>query len=417
MLVLNGPNLGRLGRREPEIYGTTTHADLAELCAGWGRELGLEVEIRQTNHEGELLDWLNEAADDRDPGRAQPGGVHPLLATRSATPAPSSRRRWSRCTSPTRSSAPRSSATPPSSSRTPSPPSPGRGSTATGRRWRRSPSLVLTDALASLVSSTSRPAARLARGEGAPVTVTTAGSGRQPRRPARGDRACPAHARDGDAHRRRVRDVRRRRAVAAGDVPAGPARPDASGVTSDDGFVIGQITLSGSLNLALIVGPLFGILGAGFYLACGGLAIGPRWFRLLSLSLAARRRRRRRSIVHPDGRGLRDARPAVAGRRFSCWSRRCTSCCCVLFAERALAGPPWPGLASTSALHSGSRCCPGSCCWPPAGPHYHGCGRVPRPESPCWHQPAPALDRPRRARLWCSSSPWLGIVSDIRLLT
>ena len=63
VLVLNGPNLGRLGRRQPEIYGTTTYAELVELCAGWGRDLGLEVETRQTNHEGELLDWLNEAAD------------------------------------------------------------------------------------------------------------------------------------------------------------------------------------------------------------------------------------------------------------------------------------------------------------------------------------------------------------------
>ena len=67
VLVLNGPNLGRLGRRQPEIYGRTTHAELAELCAGWGRELGLEVEVRQTNHEGELLDWLNAAADEQTP--------------------------------------------------------------------------------------------------------------------------------------------------------------------------------------------------------------------------------------------------------------------------------------------------------------------------------------------------------------
>ena len=62
VLVLNGPNLGRLGRRQPEIYGTTTHAELASLCQGWGRDLGLEVEVRQTNHEGEMLDWLNAAA-------------------------------------------------------------------------------------------------------------------------------------------------------------------------------------------------------------------------------------------------------------------------------------------------------------------------------------------------------------------
>ncbi len=67
VLVLNGPNLGRLGRRQPEIYGTTTHAQLAEQCAAWGEGLGLDVEVRQTNHEGLLLDWLGEAADDRTP--------------------------------------------------------------------------------------------------------------------------------------------------------------------------------------------------------------------------------------------------------------------------------------------------------------------------------------------------------------
>ncbi|HET8605168.1 MAG TPA: type II 3-dehydroquinate dehydratase [Marmoricola sp.] len=67
VLVLNGPNLGRLGRRQPEIYGYTTHDELARLCEGWGRDLGLEVEVRQTNHEGVLLDWLNAAADEELP--------------------------------------------------------------------------------------------------------------------------------------------------------------------------------------------------------------------------------------------------------------------------------------------------------------------------------------------------------------
>ena len=67
MWVLNGPNLGRLGRRQPEIYGKTTHDELAGLCAGWGRDLGLEVETRQTNHEGVLVDWLNQAADEEVP--------------------------------------------------------------------------------------------------------------------------------------------------------------------------------------------------------------------------------------------------------------------------------------------------------------------------------------------------------------
>ena len=67
VLVLNGPNLGRLGRRQPEIYGHTSHAELAHQCVEWGAELGLEVVVRQTNHEGELLDWLNQAADDATP--------------------------------------------------------------------------------------------------------------------------------------------------------------------------------------------------------------------------------------------------------------------------------------------------------------------------------------------------------------
>ena len=67
VLVLTGPNLGRLGKRQPEIYGTATMADLARMCEEWGSEQGLEVEVRQTNHEGELLDWLNAAADDETP--------------------------------------------------------------------------------------------------------------------------------------------------------------------------------------------------------------------------------------------------------------------------------------------------------------------------------------------------------------
>jgi 3-dehydroquinate dehydratase-2 len=67
VLVLNGPNLGRLGTREPTVYGSTTHADLVELCEGTGRELGIDVEVRQTDFEGEMLRWLHEAADQRLP--------------------------------------------------------------------------------------------------------------------------------------------------------------------------------------------------------------------------------------------------------------------------------------------------------------------------------------------------------------
>ena len=81
VLVLNGPNLGRLGRRQPEIYGTTTHAELAEWCVTWGRALGLDVEVRQTNHEGVMLDWLNAAADEATPVVINPGAwTHYSLA-------------------------------------------------------------------------------------------------------------------------------------------------------------------------------------------------------------------------------------------------------------------------------------------------------------------------------------------------
>jgi 3-dehydroquinate dehydratase-2 len=67
VLVLNGPNLGRLGRREPDVYGTTTFDELSALCVRGGAELGLAVEVRQTDSEAELLGWLHEAADTATP--------------------------------------------------------------------------------------------------------------------------------------------------------------------------------------------------------------------------------------------------------------------------------------------------------------------------------------------------------------
>ncbi|EWC62689.1 3-dehydroquinate dehydratase II [Actinokineospora spheciospongiae] len=67
VFVLNGPNLGRLGTREPEVYGSTTHADLVARCEETGRELGLDVTVRQTDHEGEMLGWLHEAAEQSVP--------------------------------------------------------------------------------------------------------------------------------------------------------------------------------------------------------------------------------------------------------------------------------------------------------------------------------------------------------------
>jgi 3-dehydroquinate dehydratase-2 len=63
VLVLNGVNLGRLGSREPLIYGSTTHEQLAALCVQTGNEVGLDVEVRQTDEEAELVRWLHEAAD------------------------------------------------------------------------------------------------------------------------------------------------------------------------------------------------------------------------------------------------------------------------------------------------------------------------------------------------------------------
>ncbi|MEV4676934.1 MULTISPECIES: type II 3-dehydroquinate dehydratase [Actinomadura] len=67
VLVLNGPNLRRLGVREPDTYGTTSFDDLTALCRDAGRRLDLSVEVRQTDDEAELVRWVHEAADERVP--------------------------------------------------------------------------------------------------------------------------------------------------------------------------------------------------------------------------------------------------------------------------------------------------------------------------------------------------------------
>jgi 3-dehydroquinate dehydratase-2 len=61
-MVLNGPNLNLLGTREPDIYGATTLDDIAAMLTEQGERLGIDVDLRQSNHEGHLVDWLHEAA-------------------------------------------------------------------------------------------------------------------------------------------------------------------------------------------------------------------------------------------------------------------------------------------------------------------------------------------------------------------
>jgi len=83
--VLNGPNIGRLGTREPEVYGHTTYADLVAMCVKVGAELGLEVQVRQTDAEHELIGWLHEAADARVAVVLNPGAwSHYSYAVRDA---------------------------------------------------------------------------------------------------------------------------------------------------------------------------------------------------------------------------------------------------------------------------------------------------------------------------------------------
>ena len=85
VLVLNGPNLGRLGSREPEVYGSATLTDLADLCRDRGAEHGLIVDVRQTDSESELIGWLHEAADGSIPVVLNPAAfTHYSYALRDA---------------------------------------------------------------------------------------------------------------------------------------------------------------------------------------------------------------------------------------------------------------------------------------------------------------------------------------------
>jgi 3-dehydroquinate dehydratase-2 len=85
VLILNGPNLDRLGTREPEVYGSTTLSDIENACTALGQELGLTVDFRQTNDEGVLLTWLHEAAESRVPVIMNPAAfTHYSVAVRDA---------------------------------------------------------------------------------------------------------------------------------------------------------------------------------------------------------------------------------------------------------------------------------------------------------------------------------------------
>ena len=85
VLVLNGPNLARLGSREPDVYGSADFAHLAETCRSTGRGLGLEVDVRQTDDEAELVGWVHEAADQELPVVLNPAAfTHYSYALRDA---------------------------------------------------------------------------------------------------------------------------------------------------------------------------------------------------------------------------------------------------------------------------------------------------------------------------------------------
>ncbi|MDK8306796.1 type II 3-dehydroquinate dehydratase [Corynebacterium imitans] len=85
ILVLNGPNLNRLGKRQPEIYGHATLEDVELQLQARAAELDVEVELRQTNHEGEMLEWVHEAAEAGLPVIINPGGwTHTSVALRDA---------------------------------------------------------------------------------------------------------------------------------------------------------------------------------------------------------------------------------------------------------------------------------------------------------------------------------------------
>lgn len=85
VLVLNGPNLGRLGQREPEVYGSATHDDLVAMVEAEAAELGLSAVVRQSDSEAQLIAWVHAAADAGDPVILNAGALtHTSIALRDA---------------------------------------------------------------------------------------------------------------------------------------------------------------------------------------------------------------------------------------------------------------------------------------------------------------------------------------------
>jgi 3-dehydroquinate dehydratase-2 len=83
--VINGPNLGRLGRREPDVYGATTHDDLVAMIEDEAAELGVNVVVLQSDSEAQLLEWVHAAADAGEPVILNAGGLtHTSVALRDA---------------------------------------------------------------------------------------------------------------------------------------------------------------------------------------------------------------------------------------------------------------------------------------------------------------------------------------------
>jgi 3-dehydroquinate dehydratase-2 len=85
VFVLNGPNLNMLGKREPDIYGATTLSEIEAACRSAGQSFGLDLDFRQTNQEGVLVDWLQEAAEKAKGVVINPGAyTHTSVALRDA---------------------------------------------------------------------------------------------------------------------------------------------------------------------------------------------------------------------------------------------------------------------------------------------------------------------------------------------